>query len=100
VSLFNCADKYAQERFHIAIAEKMYTKLHSVDEAVCIDGLHVVLEGLLMFERRVFARGRILGVLEFVCGCEPHVIKTATSLTFLACTYSSPDHLQNVLMTG
>jgi hypothetical protein len=100
VEIFNSDNKDEQLRFHIAMAANMQTKLIDKEEGVRIDGLHVILEGLLMLDARVYQRGQILGVTEFVCGGNPRAseieYKTAVSLTFSACTYSSPDHLQQV----
>ena len=99
VPLFKCEDQDEQHRFHIAMAAKLSTKLIDAEEAVTIDGLHVVLEGLLLFDGVVKRSGKILGVLEFVCGCPKEHIRTASGLTFSACTYAPPEALQAVLKT-
>jgi hypothetical protein len=100
VEIFNCECADEQSRFHIAMASNMQTKLVDKEESVRIDGLHVILEGLLMLKTRIYRRGAILGVTEFVCGGDPRAseieYKTAVSLMFTACTYSTPDHLQQV----
>jgi hypothetical protein len=100
VDLFLCDDKDEQHRFHIAMAETLSTKLIDAEESVTIDGLHVVLEGLLLYNGKIKSKGKILGVLEYVCGCPKEYIRTATAMTFSACTYSAPEFLQAVLRTN
>ena len=69
------------------------------EEACKIDGLHVVLEGLLMMNGRIYDKSKVLGVLEYVSRADARQ-DVAMSLTFVACTYSSPDTLTNILQTG
>jgi hypothetical protein len=70
-----------------------------VEEVMTIDGLHIIIEGLVCFEGNFLRKGFIIGVVEFVCGTDPkaETVKTATALTFAVCTYSSHEHLHCTL---
>jgi hypothetical protein len=52
IEIFNCDDQEERSRFHIAMAARMRTKLIDAEESVEIDGLYVILEGLLMLGDR------------------------------------------------
>jgi hypothetical protein len=100
VAIFCCDDLAEQQRFHVAMATKIMTKLYDCDESVLIDGLLVVLEGILLFDAKVKVKGACLGIVEFVDGVVlGKALRNATSMTFVACSYSSPEHLQAVLQT-
>ena len=100
VPIFNCHDLQETERFHIAIAASMTTKLCGVDESITIDGLHVLLEGLVMHCARLMLRKSVMGELIYIGGAHYEEVSTAVSLTFSACTFADPGDLEEVLGTG
>ena len=102
VSLFNCDDKDEERRFHIAIAAQLFTKLLEATESMAVDGLHIIVQGVLVYQGRIRMKGQFLGLMEFVGGFDAtECTKTsiATAMTFVACTYSTPEFLQQVLAT-
>jgi hypothetical protein len=83
------------------MAANIVTKLYDCDESVLIDGLLVVLQGMLLFDAKVKGKGACLGIVVFVDGVVlGKALRSATSMSFVACSYSSPGHLQAVLQTG
>jgi hypothetical protein len=62
VPLMNCEDKWECERFHIAISSHMETKLFDTEESITIDGMHVILEGLVINGGKVLRKGGMFGM--------------------------------------
>jgi hypothetical protein len=46
----NCKDEAERDRFHIAIASGLATKVYDVEETITIDGLIVILEGIAILD--------------------------------------------------
>jgi hypothetical protein len=52
----------------------METKLAITEEAITVDGLGVILQGLAMLDVKVLSPGAILGVLIYLSGVKCHEI--------------------------
>jgi hypothetical protein len=98
--IFTCLDLQETERFRIAIAASITTKLCGVDESITIDGPHVLLEGLVMHCSRLMLRKSAMGELIYIGGAHYEEVSTAVSLTFSAFTFPDPSDLEEVLGTG
>ena len=59
IPIFNCAESDERARFHVAIAQFIETRLFVADEAIRIDALYVILEGLLLLNARLRSRGMV-----------------------------------------
>lgn len=100
LSLFKCDDDPDEtHRFHIALAAELFTKLLDQGESVTIDGLNILVEGLVLYHGRVRRPKAMLGLMEFVGGVGEARLSVGTALTFAVCTYATPEHLQLVLAT-
>jgi hypothetical protein len=108
VPVMNCDDHWENERFHVAISAHMETKLFDADESIVVDGMHIMLEGLVILGGMLLRKGKMFGVTVLIAGinnwdqqlCFQRKIETAVALTFTAAIYACSEDLRDILATG